>query len=64
MPLLKDISASSINKDDVQKQIDSIVKQLNEWSRQISNESRTLIIKDDAGTPRILIGYQEDGFND
>lgn len=62
MPLLQEINISAIDKEDVQKQLESIIKQINEWARLISNESRTLVIKDDSGTPRILIGYQEDGF--
>jgi hypothetical protein len=62
MPFLADINSSSLNQDDPQKQIQSIVRQLNEWGREISNENRTKIINDDSGIPRILIGYQEDGF--
>lgn len=60
MPVLQDISASSINADDPQKQIQSIVKQTNEAFRAISNETRTNIYKDDSGTPRILIGVLPD----
>lgn len=63
MPLLPDINASSINSDDAQKQIESVVKQVNEGFRLISNEERTKITKDDAGDQRLLIGYQEDGFD-
>lgn len=40
-----------------------MVKQLNEWGRALSNEDRTNLTKDDAGTNRLLIGYQEDGFD-
>lgn len=62
MPFLADINFSSFNEDDTQKQLQSIVRQLNEWGREISNENRTKIINDDSGIPRILIGYQQDGF--
>ena len=62
MPFLADIKASTLNGDDPKELIAGIVKQLNEWGREISNENRTKIINDDTGTPRILIGYQEDGF--
>lgn len=63
MPLLPDLNFSSINTNDPQKQLESLVKQLNEWGRLISNEDRTKIIKDDSGTERLLQGYQEDGFD-
>lgn len=62
MPFLADINSSSLNQDDPQMQLQAIVRQLNEWGREISNENRTKIINDDSGTPRILIGYQQDGF--
>jgi hypothetical protein len=62
MPFLADINFSSLNEDDTQKQLQAIVRQLNEWGREISNENRTKIINDDSGIPRILIGYQENGF--
>lgn len=62
MPFLPDIIASSLSGDDPEAQIKSVIKQLNEWGRTISNESRTNITKDDSGTQRLLIGYQEDGF--
>lgn len=40
-----------------------MARQVNEWGRLLSNEKRTDITKDDAGTPRLLIGYQQDGFS-
>lgn len=58
MPILPDIK-SNATSDEPQAQIDSLVRQVNEWGRQISNESRTLIINDDSGVPIILIGYGE-----
>jgi hypothetical protein len=61
MAILPDIKPNRLT-DDPQEQINSITRQMNEWGRIISNESRTKIINDDSGTPRILIGYQQDGF--
>lgn len=62
MALLDDVGIGAINGDDPQKQIESVVKQTNEALRQISNEDRTKIIKDDSGTPRYLQGFQDGGF--
>jgi len=62
MPFLEDIIATKLSGEDPQAQIASVVKQLNEWGRKISNESRTNLTKDDAGVQRLLIGYQQDGF--
>lgn len=61
MPFLQDISASSLNSDDPQAQIQSVVKQLNQWGRSLSNETRTDVYKDNSGTNRILIGVLPDG---
>jgi hypothetical protein len=61
MPILKDISASSINADDPQKQIEAVVKQLNEWARAISNEDRTRIMKSDSGIEALTIGQMPIG---
>ena len=61
MPFLQDISASSLNADDPQRQIESVVKQLNQWGRSLSNETRTDVYKDNSGTNRILIGVLPDG---
>lgn len=61
MPILQDISVSSINKDDPQKQMESMAKQLNDWGRALSNEKRTDVYKDNSGTNRILIGVLPDG---
>lgn len=63
MPELQDVSASSLYKDDPQKQVESVVRQVNQAFRAISNEARTTIVRDDAGDPRLLIGYQENGFS-
>lgn len=63
MAQLGDINIGAISDDDPKQKIDKIVKQLNEWGRQLSNEDRTKIIKDDAGTQRLLTGFQQDGFS-
>lgn len=63
MPLLPEINVGALKGDDPQVQVESIVKQLNEWGRLISNEDRTKIIKDDSGTQRFLQGYRQGAFN-
>lgn len=63
MPLLPDITTGALAGDDPDKKLDSMARQVNEWGRLLSNEKRTDITKDDAGTPRLLIGYQKDGFS-
>lgn len=61
MPILQDITVSSINQEDPQKQMESMARQLNEWGRALSNEKRTDVYKDNSGTNRILIGVLPDG---
>lgn len=63
MPLLPDISSGKFSEDDPNARMNSITRQMNEWGRQISNEDRTKITKDDTGTNRLLQGYQKDGFD-
>lgn len=63
MPLLTDISSGKFSEDDPNARMNSITRQMNEWGRQISNEDRTKITKDDTGTNRLLQGYQKDGFD-
>ena len=62
MPLLDDIRLGGLGDAEPVIQIQSVVKQTNEALRQLSNEDRTKIIKDDSGTPRLLTGFQQDGF--
>lgn len=59
-PLLPDINHSALSDD---QKLPRIVEQVNQWGRLISNEERTKIIKDDAGTPRLLQGFQQAGFS-
>jgi len=61
MALLNDVSTGATG-DDQDKKIESLVKQINEQNRLISNEDRTKIIKDASGTPRILFGEGPDQF--
>lgn len=61
MALLPDLQLGAVGDDPTQK-IESLVKQLNEWGRLLSNEDRTKLTKDDAGVQRILHGFQLDGF--
>lgn len=56
MPILPDINAGSIYKDDTPRQIESIIRQLNEWGRLISNESTTRVIRSDMTTEAVTIG--------
>jgi len=60
MPELSNINIGALT-DDQNAKLDSIVKQLNEWARTISNESNNTVSNDAAGTPRLVWGVQEDG---
>jgi len=61
VPVLPDITTGALQGDDPKRQIESLVSQVNEWGRRISNESKTLVIKGDQSTEAIIIGQQEDG---
>lgn len=60
MPNLPDIGSGSILGDDPQKQVESVIRQVNEWGRAISNENRTRIMKSDSGIEAITIGQVPD----
>lgn len=60
MAKLDDINLAAVDKTDLQKQLDSLIKQLNEWARTISNEGTTNVLRDNTGTNRILIGLFPD----
>lgn len=62
MANLDDISVSAVDKDDPQAQIEKVVKQVNEGLRQISNEDKTKVYKDESGTNRVLLGQGADNF--
>lgn len=55
MPYLQDLNLSAVTGTPEEK-IDSIVKQINDAFRLISNEKKTLIIKGDQTTEAITIG--------
>lgn len=63
MPLLQDLNVSSLAGDTAEQKLDSLVKQLNEWGRLISNEDRTRVIKSDSGVEAITIGHLPDNTN-
>lgn len=60
MPFLPDVQLSAIPGDNAQEKLDSLVRQINEWARVISNERRTDVYKDNSNTNRILIGVLPD----
>lgn len=59
MPFLKDASVTAI-QGDADKKLESLVQQVNEWARLISNEQMTKIYKDESGTNRIVVGLLPD----
>ena len=59
-----DVQIGALSSDGPEKQVESIVQQVNENFRLIANEDRTKIIRDDSGEERLLIGYHQDGFAD
>lgn len=61
MANLPDVHLGSMLNDDPNQQTESIVRQVNEWGRKISNEDRTKIYKDEAGDNRIILGLLPDG---
>lgn len=60
MPLLHDIAIGASDEDPTRK-IESVVRQVNEWGRQLSNERLTDVYNDNSSTPRIIIGVLPDG---
>lgn len=40
----------------------ALIAALNQNFTALENRDRTIIIKDNTGTPRIIIGYLKDGF--
>lgn len=61
MANLPDIGSGAILGDDPSKQVESVIRQVNEWGRSISNENRTKLYKDESGKNRIIIGLLPDG---
>lgn len=64
MPLLYDITNSAMDRQDIQAQIDSIIRQLNEWGRRLSNESETAVQYGSDGSIKIVQGVQHYGKDD
>lgn len=60
MAILGDVQVGSLSNDERQM-IHSIVKQVNEWARQVSNEDLVKIYKDQSGTNRRMVGLLPDG---
>jgi hypothetical protein len=61
MAFLADIQAGALMGATADEKLDSIIKQLNDWARAISNEGLTTVYKDNSGTNRIIIGVLPDG---
>lgn len=61
MPFLTDISIAALPGNTPEEKLESVVRQVNEWGRLLSNEALTTVYKDNTGTPRILIGVLPDG---
>lgn len=61
MPFLPDVQLSALPGSNNEEKFESLVRQLNEWARTISNETRTDVYNDNSGTPRIIIGVLPDG---
>lgn len=53
---LQDISTAALDGSTPDEKINSVIRQLNEWGRNISNESVSLIQNADDGTVRIIQG--------
>lgn len=61
MPLLPDVQLGAIPGDNAEEKLNSLVRQINEWARIISNQQITNLYQDTSGTNRILIGIDPDG---
>lgn len=60
MPFLPDISVNALPGNTPEEKMESLIRQVNEWGRLLSNEKRTDVYKDNSGTNRILIGLFPD----
>lgn len=61
MAMLNDVSSGALPTDNPTKQVESMVRQVNEWARSISNEDRTKIYRDNSGQNRIILGLLPNG---
>ena len=58
MPLLNDVSLGALRGDEPDKKLDSVVRQVNEWGRTLSNETIASVQKGRDGKIRIVSGLQ------
>lgn len=61
MANLQDIGSGAVPAEDPAKQVESVIRQVNEWGRALSNEDRTKLYKDNSGKNRIIIGLLPNG---
>lgn len=61
MPFLQPVNVSSIAGDNPRDWVESLVRQLNEWAAEISNEKITIVQRGDDGNVRIVQGTQKVG---
>lgn len=58
MPFLRNINVSAVSGNTPEQKIDSVVKQLNDWAGEISNEKLASVQTDEQGNFRIVSGAQ------
>lgn len=58
MPILQQISASAIAGSEPKEMLESVIRQLNEWAAEISNEKLASVQQGDDGSVRIVTGSQ------
>lgn len=61
MPFLSEINTGAIPGQGAEQKLESLVKQLNEWGRLISNEAKTQVIRGDLTTSALILGEHPDG---
>lgn len=64
MPFLTDLSVAALPGATSDEKLESLIRQINEWGRLLSNEALTTVYRDNSGTPRIIIGVCPDGETD
>lgn len=63
MAYLRDISIGAIQGEDADAKVASVVKQLNDWGRAISNEDLAKVYKSSEGYEAVTIGQLPEGAN-
>jgi hypothetical protein len=63
MAELPDLKLGALEPEDVQAQLSSVIKQLNEWARELSNENFVKIVKSDSGIETLMMGRLPSGGN-